>query len=132
MCIVDTEHILYLDIRHTVHDVHIVHTCMHVHIYIYTFIYSCILPTVYSLLHAAYCIWYVAVVFVCTSNSNLGVLTSIVDTDTSSSGHNVHIMYMCIVDTEHILYSDTQHAMHNVHTVHTDIYIHIYIHIIQL
>ena len=60
MYIVDTEHIMCLDIRHTVHDVHIVHTCMYVHIYIYIYIYmyiyiySCILPTVYSLLHIAY------------------------------------------------------------------------------
>ena len=58
LCIVDTEYIMYLDIRHTVHNVHIVHTGMYVHIYIYTFIYSCILPTVYSLLHAAYCMLY--------------------------------------------------------------------------
>ena len=90
----------------------------------------CLLPAAYFLLDVACCLLYVDVVFVCVLRTQVvGYLPVLLIQNTSNCGHNVHIVYMCIVDTEHIMYLDIRHTVHDVHIVHTCMYVHIYIHL---
>ena len=80
----------------------------------------CIVSVAYCLLHIFYwmlhgCILYVDVVFVCVLRTQVvGYLPVLLIQNTSNCGHNVHIVYMCIVDTEHIMYLDIRHTVHDV------------------
>ena len=90
----------------------------------------CLLPAAYFLLDVACCLLYVDDVSVCVLRTQVvGYLPVLLIQNTSNCGHNVHIVYMCIVDTEHIMYLDIRHTVHDVHIVHTCMYVHIYIHL---
>ena len=90
----------------------------------------CLLPAAYFLLDVACCLLYVDDVSVCVLRTQVvGYLPVLLIQNTSNCGHNVHIVYMCIVDTEHIMYLDIRHTVHDVHIVHTCMYVHIYIYI---